>query len=202
MLPRQRLFLAVARRPPTAYDFVSVIYTDLSMTRRYHDDCRILDAASLYRCGCLKPGKYAWEWCQIGSQPRSTAEIVTEADIVRIEDQCLQFEWKPCKPTSGAEPAWRCPTCSRRCRKLYSPPGGLWRCRGCWELEYRIWHEGWMARTLRTVAQVGVPLAGDPVDGKVPVSYRERQRSSKRRVHRARMRELLAVAALEVLRKD
>jgi hypothetical protein len=87
--------------------------------------------------------------------------------------------------------------------RLFSPPGGLWRCRGCWELEYGVWNEGWMARTVRSVAQIGVPLAGAPADGEVPLSYRARHRlGAKRRAHRARLRELLAIAALEVLRKD
>jgi hypothetical protein len=169
----------------------------------FHDDCRILDAATLYRCGFLTPGhKGAWEWALPGSQ-RAATEIVTEADVVRLDDQRITIEWKPCKPTRGAQPLFRCPTCSRRTPKLYSPPGGLWRCRGCWDLGYRVWNEGWMARTLRSAAQVGAPLAGSPVDAQVPPSSRERHRMGpKRRAYRARMRELLAVAVLEVLRKD
>jgi hypothetical protein len=168
---------------------------------RFHDDCRILEAAALYRCGCLTSGRYTWEWALPGSQPRSV-EIVTEADVVRIENQHIPLEWRPCKPTRGAIPLWRCPTCGRRCVKLYSPPGGLWRCRGCWDLGYRVWNEGWIARALRCAAQVGVPLAGAPVDGRVPLSYRERHRSPERIAHRARMRQALAAMALELLRKD
>jgi hypothetical protein len=136
-----------------------------------------------------------------GSQ-RASVEIVTEPDVVCIEGQHIPLEWKPCQPTRGAQPLFRCPTCSRRCARLHSPPGGLFRCCKCWDLKYRVWNEGWEARTLRSVAQVGVPLVGAPVDGRVPLSRRERLRSLERRAHRARMRDALAMMALELLRKD
>jgi hypothetical protein len=172
------------------------------MTPHYYENCRIFDAASLFRCGCLNPGRYAWEWSLPGS-PRASTAIVTDTDVVRVDDQRITIEWKPCKPTRGAQPLFRCPTCSQRRVRLFSPPGGLWRCRECWDLQYRVWNEGWMARMLRAVAQVGVPLAGSPVDGRVPLSCRARTRTGlERQMYRARVRELLAVAALEVLRKD
>jgi hypothetical protein len=171
------------------------------MSPRFHDDCRICEAAALYRCGRLNPGKYTWEWALPGS-PRASVEIVTEADVVCLDNQSITIEWRPCKPTRGAIPLWRCPTCGRRCHKLYSPPGGLFRCVKCWDLKYRVLLETWEGRTLRAVAQVGVPLAGAPADGSVPLSYRARHRSPERIAHRARMREALAMMALELLRKD
>jgi hypothetical protein len=70
------------------------MYADLSMTRHFHDDCCVLDAAALYRCGCLKPGEYVWEWRLPGSQQRSAA-IVTEHDVVRIDNQFISLEWRP-----------------------------------------------------------------------------------------------------------
>jgi hypothetical protein len=171
------------------------------MTRRFHDDCRILEAAVLYRCGCLNPGQYTWKWDQPGS-PRVSTEIVTDLDAVRLENQHVPFEWKSCRPTRGAQPLWRCPTCGRRCAKLYSPVGGLFRCRACWELKYRVCNEGQMMRHLRYAAQIGVPLAGAPADGSVPLSYRSRDRNPRRSLHRARIREVMAVLVLELLRDD
>jgi hypothetical protein len=128
-------------------------------------------------------------------------EVVTEADAVRLEKQFVPFEWLPCRPTRGAQPLWRCPICGRRCRNLYSPPGGLFRCRGCWELGYRVWNEGRLMRRLRLVSQVGGPLVGTPAGGTVPPSCRDR--AHKRRTElRDRLENLLAIAALELLRED
>jgi hypothetical protein len=169
--------------------------------KRFHDDCRILEIARLYRCGLLNPGQATWEW-ELPGEPRSTAVIVTEPDVVRLENQRLPFEWKPCKPTRGADPLWRCPGCDRRCRKLYSPPGGLFQCRGCWELEYRIWHEPPLVRRLRYVGQIGVPLAGSPVGGQVPPPNRQRKRSREKVARQARIREVAALVVLELLRED
>jgi hypothetical protein len=171
------------------------------MTPRFHDECRILDVAAVYRCGFLTVGQRSWEWDQVGSQDRSTVEIVTEANAVRFEKQYVPFEWLPCKPTRGARPLWRCPTCGRLCWKLYSPPGGLFRCRGCWELEYRVRKEGRLMRRLRLVSQIGAPLAGAPAGGSVPPSYRDRHRYKRRTELRARLQDLLAIAALELMRE-
>jgi hypothetical protein len=171
------------------------------MTPPFHDDCRILEAAALYRCGFLTPGQRAWKWDQPGS-PRVSVEIVTEVDVVRLENQYLPFEWMPCRPTRGADPLWRCPTCDRRCRKLYSPPGGLFLCVECWELKYRVWYEGRLMRRIRYAARIGVSLAGSPVGAEVPPSYRERQRTPANLTRRTRIRNAAAELLFELLQED
>jgi hypothetical protein len=171
------------------------------MIAPFHDDCRILEAAVLYRCGFLKPGTRAWKWDQLDGL-RGPVEIVTEADVVRLENQRLPFEWEPCRPTRGADPLWRCPTCGRRCRKLYSPPGGLFLCVEYWEVKYRVWNEGRLMRRLRYAARIGVSLAGAPVGAEVPLSYRERRRTPENLTRRNRIRKAAEALLFELVRDD
>ena len=41
------------------------------------------------------------------------------------------------KPRFGGESVYLlCPTCGRKCRKIYAPSGADYRCRICWKLAY------------------------------------------------------------------
>jgi hypothetical protein len=151
----------------------------------------------LYRCGFLTPGTRTWEW---GVPTRKlTLEITTEGDHIRLENQFIRFDWRPCKPTRGAEPLWQCPGCGRLCRKLYSPPGGLFQCNRCWELRYQVWHDGWWRRRLRQAAQIRTLLEGTPLDGEIPLSARHRCKSKRKIALRAKLREAAAAVIVEVL---
>jgi hypothetical protein len=184
----------------------------IAMSRRYVDDCRLLQAATLYRCGCLNPGQYTWEWDQVGSQPRSMAEIVVEAGAItlryRLEgvreliEQRVPIITGQCVPTSGKRWFFECPTCGTRRRKLYSPRGCPFRCRDCYSiLDRSTWKDTLLQRKLRRVAQIGAVLEGRPVDGTVPPGVYALRR--KRQVKmRARLQDLLAIATLELLRED
>jgi hypothetical protein len=182
------------------------------MFRRFHDDCRILQAARLYRAGCLIPGHYTWEWDQIGSQPRSTAEIVAEAGRVTLRyrltvigedvEQRVAIITAPCVPTSGLRWFFECPTCGTQRRKLYSPPGCLFGCVDCYGITYRsVWTDTSLQRKLRVLAQVGAVLEGHPADGTVPSGVYALRRKRQIKM-RARLRDLLAIAALELMRDD
>jgi hypothetical protein len=164
----------------------------------FREDCCILEASTLYRCGFLTPGVRVWEW---GVPVRKlTLEITTEDDHIRFENQFVRFAWRPCKPTRGAEPLWICPGCGRLSRKLYNPPpNGLFQCNKCWDISYHVLHQGKWLRQWRYAAAVGVLLAGTPTEGAVPASARDRRKDREKMARRARFREAAAELALAFL---
>jgi hypothetical protein len=129
-----------------------------------------LVASSLYRCGLLKSEtRSTWEWEDILGRPRTSAEIVAEPDAITLRycletgqeiEQRILLTSMPCKPTRGTRWFFTCPFCGTRRWKLYRPPGCLFRCRDCYGLVYKTWHEGPLQRRLRRMAQVGVLLEG------------------------------------------
>jgi hypothetical protein len=181
------------------------------MPPRYVDDCRILESYALARAGFLKPGRRAWEWALPG-RPRTSAEIVAEPGKVILRyrldatgeemEQHVALDVVPCKPTRGARLMWLCPTCGRRCSKLYGSGDRRFACIECLGLRHKSQSEREHRRMLRRASQMRVLLIGTPVDGEIPPPYRSRHRDPRRALFRARMREALAKMAFELLRSD
>jgi hypothetical protein len=180
----------------------------------FHDDCRILASAALQRTGFLTPGfTGTWQW-EAPVLPAGSVAIVAEPGQVtlryRLEatgkeiSQRVRLDVQPCKPTRGERWLWLCPTCGRRCMKLYGTAARSFRCSECMEVGYRSLRGGNQRRMLRRASQLGPLLEGAPVDGVVPPPCRARknERGMQRMRRRDRMREALAKVALELLRED
>jgi hypothetical protein len=183
------------------------------MPPRFVDDCHHLDACAIFRAGVLNNGtKTTWEWSLIGS-PASRARAKLEAvDGVlevryRLEngqpiEQWITIEWIACRPTCGAKPYWHCPTCGRRCSRLYGTIDCIFRCCECHGLRWRSRSENEQVRRLRRLTQVGELLMGNPVGSSVPRSARPSHPQKRKRRLQSRLHDLFAAVALELLRGD
>jgi hypothetical protein len=182
------------------------------MPPRFHDDCRVLSSDALLRCGYLTPGfNGTWEWGPIAGMPSGSVAIAAEGGQVTLryclvaggEEICqrVPLDVMPCKPTRAERRLFRCPSCGRRCAKLFSAADRPFGCKECHGLGYRCQYEGRMKRVLRRASQIGRLLEGAPANGMVPPSNRLRH-SERRMRMRARLQDALAILAVELLRDD
>jgi hypothetical protein len=197
----------------------------------YLDHCRILDVDVLRRCGFLQPGHTAdWQWPPIGHMPRSAVTVSaqpspqralaresSEAEAVRHEHQVMlhhqlrtgeqitqyvHLDAVPCKPTRGERWFWRCPTCDRRCSRLYSDGDQRFACTECIGYRYNVRLERpWRCR-IRAAMQLILLQRGEPADGRlIPRSVRS-CRDPRRRRNRERWHRAAAAVALEMLSSE
>jgi len=117
--------------------------------------CEVLDLRQLKLRGLLSEAVSAsWASLSLG--------VVPDLQVVQLQ---------PWAPRFGGRGWWMlCPSCSRRCRKLFRPPRAAagrnleFRCRRCWHLVYastRVprWHQRLRRRLLEETARLlGLPI--------------------------------------------
>ena len=131
-----------------------------------------VDVRRFARDGFLTPGTwFGWQWTRDG-------EVVSSIGV-RVADGALTFsyrlgssdedgqsvqataplEWTPCH-YGGSRPWFRCPSCYRRCAKLYL--SGRVGCQACFDLAYESQREDAGTRALTRAQDIRVRLGGSP----------------------------------------
>jgi hypothetical protein len=132
---------------------------------------RALAIESLARKGLLRPGcSWATTWSRNGKATgsisgRSEKGVVVLSYSVRARssetcenvEQRIRLDYTP--QHFGGSRAWfRCPSCGRRCGKLYG--GARFYCRSCWAVSYRTQHQGCRGRLLMRAQKMRLLLGG------------------------------------------
>jgi hypothetical protein len=164
------------------------------------EDYRAVGIDSLARKGFLRPD-YCWTttWSRNGKATGSISGRSEEGVVVlsyRIRDrpsgawesveQRIMLDHTP--QHFGGSRAWfRCPSCGRRCGKLYG--GKRFYCRSCRAVSYRSQHEGCRNRLLMRAQKMRLRLGGS-ANMTEPLPERP-WRMQRRRYERLRWQALL-----------
>jgi len=139
------------------------------------DSYRTLDVRRLQRDGLLIPGHaFGWNWTRNGETVASI-QMKTETDRVNLmyshrsgggewkrEEYPVLLDWTPCN--YGSRRAWfRCPAagCGRRVALVYLGGAGIFSCRHCNRLAYRVERESDGDRAARRANRIRERLGWD-----------------------------------------
>ena len=116
------------------------------------DDYLHIDINYFKREGLLTDaGWFSWEWKRRGKLV-DAINVTVKDDRIIIDDQDIFIEWWRC-PLGGKRPWFHCPSCKRRCCKLYKANTSF-ACKKCLNLVWKVWHERSKKRALRRAEKV------------------------------------------------
>ena len=116
------------------------------------DDYLHIDINFLKREGLLTDTSwFSWQWKKRGKLVDSINVIVKDDRII-IDGQEIFIELWPC-PLGGKRPFFYCPSCNKRCCKLYKANTSF-SCKTCLNLVFKVWHERPKRRALRGAEKV------------------------------------------------
>ncbi|MDP2072269.1 hypothetical protein [Methylotenera sp.] len=116
------------------------------------DDFLFIDVNHLKREGLLEATSFfSCEWKRRGKLVDSI-NVTVKDDHIIIDDQDIFIEWWRC-PLGGKRPWFHCPSCNKRCCKLYKANTSF-ACKTCLNLVFKVWHERPKRRALRRAEKV------------------------------------------------
>lgn len=116
------------------------------------DDYLFIDVNHFKREGLLTATSwFSWEWKRRGKLVDSI-NVTVKDDRIIIDGQDIFIEWWRC-PLGGKRPWFHCPSCKRRCCKLYKANTSF-ACKTCLNLVFKVWHERSKKRALRRAAKI------------------------------------------------
>ena len=117
------------------------------------DDYLFIDINHFKREGLLtNTSFFSWQWvhrCKV----LDSINVTVKADSIIIDDQDILIEWWRC-PLGGKRPWFHCPSCKRRCCKLYKANTSLFACKTCLNLVFMVWNERPKKRAIRRAEKV------------------------------------------------
>lgn len=122
------------------------------------DDYFFVDVNYFKREGLLANGWFSWEWKKRGRIVDSI-NVSVKDDRIIIDGQDIFIEWWRC-PLGGKRPWFHCPSCKRRCCKLYKANTSF-ACKTCLNLVFKVWHERPKKRALRSAEKVFCKVSFD-----------------------------------------
>ena len=116
------------------------------------DDYLFIDVNHFKREGLLTDTSwFSWQWKKRGKLVDSINVSVIDDRII-IDGQDIFIEWWSC-PLGGKRPWFHCPSCEKRCCKLYKANTSF-ACKTCLNLVFKAWHERPKKRALRRAEKV------------------------------------------------
>ncbi len=116
------------------------------------DEYLLIDINHFRREGLLTGANwFSWHWmkrCRIVD----SINVSVKDDRITIDGQDIFIEWWPC-PLGGKRPWFHCPSCNKRCCKLYKENTSF-ACKTCLNLVWKVWHLRPKKRALRRAEKV------------------------------------------------
>lgn len=116
------------------------------------DDYLHIDINYLKREGLLTDaGIFNCQWVRRGKVV-DAINVTVKDDCIIIDGQDVFIEWWGC-PLGGKRPWFHCPSCNKRCCKLYKANTSF-ACKTCLNLVFKVWHLRPKKRALRRAEKV------------------------------------------------